>query len=113
MKNDHYRIENLAEVYPMLNTRLILMSVALILLIPFTQVHAARTAPQILDGSIDEGARYFSVHCPDGKRTAIRAYFEEYQQFNRGEICYKDQGKDMCSKGGTLDDAAVRACKAM
>ena len=95
----------------MLKTRHILMSFLLTLLIPFSQAYAARTVPEIRDGSIDEGARYFGVHCPDGKRTAIRAYFESYKQFKRGDVCYKDSGKDICKKW-SLDDVAIQACKA-
>lgn len=95
----------------MLKTKQIQILFVISLLLPFSLSHAASTAPKILDGSIDEGARYFAVLCPDGKRTAIRAYFEEYEQFKRGDVCYKDEGKDICNKGD-LDAAAVKACKA-
>jgi hypothetical protein len=97
----------------MLKPKYFLIPLMLTLLIPFSLSHAARNAPQILDGSIDEGARYFKVFCVDGKQTAIRAYFEEYQTFTVGDVCYKDSGDDKCSKSWSLDDAAAKACKAL
>jgi hypothetical protein len=106
IKND-----DLPEVAPMLKTKTMQILFVISLLIPFSQSYGASTSPKIMDGSIDAGARYFKVLCPDGKRTAVRVYFEEYRQFKSGDVCYKDAGIDICNKGN-VDAVAVNACKA-
>ena len=98
----------------MINTRhLLVFSFVLGLLLPLSSAHAGEyKAPRILDGSVDEGARYYRVICPDDKHTSIHIYYEDYLQFKKGDVCYVENGKDKCSKGWSIDDAAVKACKA-
>jgi hypothetical protein len=68
------------------------------------------TSPRVLDGSLDEGARIYRVICPNDKKTTIRAQFKDYDKFKKGEICYKNNGNDECSKSWNVDDAAAKAC---
>lgn len=96
----------------MINTKHLLIASVIGLLLPMSAAHAEYTAPRVLDGGQDAGARYFHILCPNGKKTAIRNYYEDYRTFKEGEVCYKDDGNDKCSKGWSLDDAAVKACKA-
>jgi hypothetical protein len=94
-----------------MNTFSQLRVVLLISLFVTGSVHAANT-PIVQDGSIDGGARIMKIHCPSGKRTTVRLYIQEFNQYKPGETCiYKADGSDICKSKWDLDEAAVEACK--
>lgn len=72
----------------------------------------AVTSPIVRDdGVMDGGALILQIHCPSGKRTTVRLYNEDYQQYKTGMTCiYRDDGSEICRNEWNHDDAAVEAC---